>query len=336
MATTNSGKPTKDPLSRSREGSQSKPESKLAPDVPDAIKRLVDGEFKNVIFMVGAGISTAAGIPDFRTPGTGLYSNLEKLDLPFAEAVFDIDYLRERPEAFYTLAKDMNPKQFEPTAFHKFIKWVDDQGYLRRCYTQNIDTLERQAGVRPEKIIEAHGSFHGNHCIECHEEFDHKKMDEVLSSDELKIPKCEKCDGVVKPDIVFFGESLPSRFFEAMDDDFDNDVDLVIVAGTSLQVQPFAQLPDMVHKSCPRVLFNMEKVGSLGKRAKDALVLGDLADVSILLPFLLSDNNSRDAPSRDVEDNHLSSPEDEFSEPSESSESGEVDSISGKLNELEI
>lgn len=333
MVTTNSDKPTKDLPLKQQEPSQNKPEITVAPHAPDAIKRLINGEFKNVIFMVGAGISTAAGIPDFRTPGTGLYSNLEKLDLPYAEAVFDIEYLRDHPEAFYTLAKDMNPEQFEPTMFHKFIKWVDDKGYLRRCYTQNIDTLERRAGVSPDKIIEAHGSFHGNHCIECLEEFDQAKMDKVLSSDTLEIPKCESCDGIVKPDIVFFGESLPSQFFQAMEDDFDEDVDLVIVAGTSLQVQPFAQLPDMVHKRCPRVLFNMEKVGTLGKRRNDSLVLGDLADISGLMPFLLSHRGSRAKPPQDTNDKHSDCPEENSSK---TSDTEELDSISGKLGKLEI
>lgn len=321
--------------------SQQKTEVDVTPEI---LKRLIEGEFKNVLFMVGAGISTAAGIPDFRTPGTGLYSNLEKLDLPYAEAVFDIDYLKKRPEAFYTLAKDMNPDRFEPTDFHRFIKWVDSQGYLRRCYTQNIDTLERRAGIDPAKIVEAHGSFHGNHCIECLEEFSSSRMEECLAADTIEVPRCASCKGVVKPDIVFFGEGLPERFFDCMEEDFDDSVDLVIVAGTSLQVQPFANLPDMVHKNCPRVLFNMEAVGSLGKRRNDSLVLGDLADISKIMPHILSDaaghsSVDRSRPERQDSDDSLSDSKaaglSEI-EPAETDSDRDTEGLSGELAGLKV
>lgn len=233
-------------------------------------------KYQKIVVMAGAGISTAAGIPDFRSPQTGLYANLKKYNLPYPEAVFDISYLRENPEPFFLLAGEMYPTQFQPTTFHLFIKWISDLGCLKRVFTQNIDTLERIAGIPSELIVEAHGSFATSRCIDCKRSADKDEIeDEILVK--KSVPKCKACKGIVKPDIVFFGEGLPERFFDLLDD-FD-DVDLAIVAGTSLQVGPFNQLPDMVPQNVPRWLMNIERVGSLGKRKHDALVLGPLEEL---------------------------------------------------------
>ncbi|KAF3848061.1 hypothetical protein F7725_021089 [Dissostichus mawsoni] len=86
--------------------------------------------------MVGAGISTSAGIPDFRSPGTGLYANLQKYNLPYPEAIFQIDYFKKHPEPFFALARELYPGQFKPTICHYFMKLLKDKGHLRRCYSQ--------------------------------------------------------------------------------------------------------------------------------------------------------------------------------------------------------
>jgi NAD+-dependent protein deacetylase SIR2 len=124
---------------------------------------------KKIVFCVGAGISTNSGIPDFRTPGTGLYSNLAALKLPYPEAVFSLQYFRQDPQPFYTLAETLYPGEFKPTLTHTFIRLMQDKGRLLKCFTQNIDTLERMAGVKPELIVEAHGSFATSSCIDCGE-----------------------------------------------------------------------------------------------------------------------------------------------------------------------
>ncbi|KAI5950887.1 HST2 [Candida jiufengensis] len=237
-------------------------------DLDKLVKAIEKG--KKVTFFNGAGISTSAGIPDFRSPDTGLYSNLAKLNLPYAEAVFDIDYFKEDPKPFYTLATELMPGQFPPTKFHYLIKLFQDKNKLNRVYTQNIDTLERLAGVEDENIVEAHGSFASNHCIECKEEMSSNTFKDLM---EKGIPNCESCKGYVKPDIVFFGEGLPKKFFSSWDDDCDN-VEIAIIAGTSLTVYPFASLPSEVDKKCIRVLANKEKVGDLGSRKDDILALG--------------------------------------------------------------
>uniref|UniRef100_A0A8C7TJG8 NAD-dependent protein deacetylase sirtuin-2 n=1 Tax=Oncorhynchus mykiss TaxID=8022 RepID=A0A8C7TJG8_ONCMY len=214
------------------------------------------GKCKNIICMVGAGISTSAGIPDFRSPDTGLYANLQKYNLPYPEAIFQIDYFKKHPEPFFALARELYPGQFKPTVCHYFIKLLKDKGLLKRCYSQNIDTLERVAGLEGEDLIEAHGTFYTSHCVSfmCRKEYDLDWMKEKIFSDD--IPKCDKCSNLVKPDIVFFGENLPKRFFTSMAMDFPR-CDLLIIMGTSLQVQPFAALVG----SCPRLLINLEKAG---------------------------------------------------------------------------
>ncbi|KAI4164896.1 MAG: hypothetical protein LQ342_001529 [Letrouitia transgressa] len=178
------------------------------------------GRAKKIVVMTGAGISTSAGIPDFRSPDTGLYANLAKSDLPYAEAVF-----------------------------------------------------ERAAGVPSDKIVEAHGSFATQRCIECRTPYPDNLMREAVK--EREVPHCSEsqCNGLVKPDIVFFGEALPENFHR--NKTVPCEADLVIVMGTSLTVQPFASLPELCDQEVPRVLLNREHVGSLGCRADDVLILDD-------------------------------------------------------------
>lgn len=228
---------------------------------------------KRIVVMTGAGISTSAGIPDFRSPETGLYANLARLNLPYAEAVFDISYFRNNPLPFYTLAHELYPGKYRPTITHSFISLLNKKGRLLKLFTQNIDCLEREAGVPGDKIVEAHGSFATQRCIECKTEYPDEQMKQKVM--EKEVPHCIKktCNGLVKPDIVFFGEALPESFHRNRS--LPASADLAIVMGTSLTVQPFASLPTFVSEETPRVLINLERVGGLGSRPDDVLLLGD-------------------------------------------------------------
>jgi NAD-dependent histone deacetylase SIR2 len=151
------------------------PQTLKARTVEALAQYIKDGRAKQIVVMVrhvslqyntstngsqtGAGISTSAGIPDFRSPETGLYANLARLNLPYAEAVFDISYFRDKPEPFYTLAQELYPGKYRPTITHSFITLLHKKGLLLKLFTQNIDCLEREAGVPGDTIIEAHGSF---------------------------------------------------------------------------------------------------------------------------------------------------------------------------------
>ncbi|KAF3352940.1 hypothetical protein VdG1_00412 [Verticillium dahliae VDG1] len=162
--------------------------------VADYIKA---GKAERIVVMTGAGISTAAGIPDFRSPGTGLYANLARLKLPYAEAVFDIDYFRKHPEPFYCLAKELYPGHFHPTVSHAFIALLAHKGLLLMNFTQNIDCLERRAGVPSDLIIEAHGSFATQRCIACQAPFpdDAMRRHEGVAEATLPEDQDEKNEG---------------------------------------------------------------------------------------------------------------------------------------------
>ncbi|KAG7664877.1 HST2 [[Candida] subhashii] len=252
---------------------------------------------KKVTFFTGAGVSTNAGIPDFRSPDTGLYSNLAKLDLPFPEAVFDIGFFKQNPKPFYTLAEELYPGQYAPTKFHFFIKLLQEKDLLKRVYTQNIDTLERLAGVEDQYMVEAHGSFASNHCIKCHMEMDNETLREYMADkDRDGIPTCDLCQNYVKPDIVFFGEGLPDRFFEMWEEDCA-DVEVAIVAGTSLTVYPFGGLPSDIGKRALRVLINNENVGDFSSdpRESDIVLLGDCDEMAETICSLLGFKDELDA-----------------------------------------
>lgn len=202
---------------------------------------------------------TASGIPDFRSPKTGLYDNLQKYNLPEPTAIFELDYFRENPQPFFTLAKELYPGSFKPTPCHYFVRLLHEKGLLTRHYTQNIDTLERLAGIPGEAMVEAHGTFYTNHCIDCHKEYTKEWAKKEIFAD--RVPTCIKCNGLVKPDIVFFGEDLPERFYRLPQSDFKK-CDLLIIMGTSLEVQPFASLIEKPKRNCVRLLINREKVGT--------------------------------------------------------------------------
>jgi NAD-dependent protein deacetylase sirtuin 2 len=239
-------------------------------NIEGVARALREGTAKRVIVMAGAGISVSAGIPDFRTPGTGLYDNLQKYDLPDPTSIFHIDFFREKPEPFTLFAKEVYPGNFRPTLSHYFSLLLHRKGVLLRHFTQNIDTLERVAGLPGDSLVEAHGSFHGAHCIACKKEANSDAVRKDYFASELSIPRCEDCGALVKPDIVFFGEGLPARFFSQMAEDFPK-CDMLLVMGTSLAVVPFATLIHRVKPLVPRVLMNRELVA---KANREMLELG--------------------------------------------------------------
>lgn len=234
----------------------------------DGIARYIkEHECTKVVVMCGAGISTSAGIPDFRSPGTGLYDNLQRLNLPHPEAVFELSYFRENPSAFYTLAKDLWPGNYEPTPTHYFIKLLHDKGILLRCFSQNIDSLECQTGLPKDRLVAAHGNFDTAHVIDTSPEVlvDLDELKEAVDEGESGWQALrERKGGLVKPKITFFGESLPDRFVDLCDSDLAS-CDLLIVLGTSLAVQPFCLLVGKAARASPRVLINRDPVGTYEK-----------------------------------------------------------------------
>uniref|UniRef100_A0A8C7XCM5 Sirtuin 3 n=1 Tax=Oryzias sinensis TaxID=183150 RepID=A0A8C7XCM5_9TELE len=222
----------------------------------DIARSLRDRQHKRVAVMAGAGISTPSGIPDFRlarkngrknvscalplttentcrSPGSGLYDNLQQYDLPYAEAIFEIGFFHRNPAPFFALAKELYPGNYRPNPTHFFVHLLHQKGQLLRMYTQNIDGLERLAGIPPEKLVEAHGTFATATCTSCLQKYKGEELQPAVMSG--SVPKCSACGGVVKPDIVFFGEELPPRFLKYLTD-FPL-ADLLIIMGTSLEVR---------------------------------------------------------------------------------------------------
>ena len=246
---------------------------------------------ERVVVVCGAGISTAAGIPDFRS-STGLYAQIQReggnpCKLPTPEALFDIDYFKEKPKAFYRFTENLWPGQYAPTGVHRLLRVLQDRGVLSRVYTQNIDGLERLAGLKSSHLIEAHGHMSAAHCIDCDKTYSPGFVKRAL--DDGVVPTCprcvvddgtprvsvEDCDGVpghprrlrglVKPQIVFFSESLPKRYVRNSSTDLA-EAEALIIIGTSLTVAPFCTLPSMTPASCPRLLIDND-TAVVGARA---------------------------------------------------------------------
>lgn len=232
-------------------------------DIEGVARYMARSGAHRIVVMCGAGISTSAGIPDFRSPGTGLYSNLQKYNLPTPEAIFTLDHFRQNPWAFYELARELWPDNFKPTPCHYFIRLLHEKGLLLRCYSQNIDSMERQAGLPAEKLVAVHGNFDGAHVIDTQPEVpvDITELKTAIEKGEEGWQELCKCKGgLVKPTIVFFGESLPPRFCDLYLHDLSA-CDLLLVLGTSLVVAPFNSLVGKANPSAPRLLINREPTG---------------------------------------------------------------------------
>ncbi|XP_052262134.1 NAD-dependent protein deacetylase sirtuin-1-like isoform X1 [Dreissena polymorpha] len=226
-----------------------------------------------IMVLTGAGVSVSCGIPDFRSKN-GIYARLavDFPDLPDPQAMFDIRYFKQEKRPFFKFAKEIFPGQFEPSTCHKFLKLLEDQGKLLRNYTQNIDTLEQVAGIK--NVVQCHGSFATATCMACK----FRCLGEDIKEDIMNqvVPLCKKCDpqtpmSILKPDIVFFGESLPEHFHEQMRQDKE-ECDLLIVIGSSLKVRPVALVPTSLPANVPQILINKER---LRNQNFDIELLGD-------------------------------------------------------------
>ncbi|WWC68130.1 uncharacterized protein I206_102052 [Kwoniella pini CBS 10737] len=281
--------------------------------IEDAVKLIKTS--KKIIILSGAGISTSCGIPDFRS-STGLYANLQnegKFDLDDPQQMFDISYFREKPEVFYSFAKQIYPSNFIPSPCHRWIKLLEDKGVLLRNYTQNIDTLESLAGV--QNVLQCHGSFKTASCLRCKTRVPGQNIEPYIMSQQ--VPYCGICKakraeemelqkkikeslkkskgkakaswddqddseeeerewgggepGIIKPDITFFGQALDSEFDECLFKDRE-EVDLLIVIGTSLKVAPVSEVLTHIPHSVPQIYINLTPVHHVHP---DICLLGD-------------------------------------------------------------
>ena len=222
------------------------------------INEFKNKKFSKILFMVGAGISTSAGIPDFRSK-SGLFKQLQdKYNLSSPEEFFLLPTFLKNPMYFYEFTKLFDLSKVNATISHKFMNFFVHKNIVKYIFTQNIDGLEKKAKIPDEKLIFAHGNFYTGHCPKCSRSIDIEKINEGIEKGQIYY--CPNCNGPCKPNIVFYGEGLPTRFFEKLQE--CRDIDLIIIMGTSLKVQPFASIPDLTNRNAYIMVFNMEEVGN--------------------------------------------------------------------------
>ena len=190
---------------------------------------------RRVVALTGAGISTPSGIPDFRSEGTGLWSRDEPME------VASLTTFRTHPERFFAWFRPLAGQilHAEPNAAHKALAQLEVPGREITIITQNIDLLHQKAGSK--KVVEMHGSVRTMTCTQCFTKYESQTFVQDFIERGV-LPLCPNCNGVLKPDVILFGEQLPqAAWYEAQR--AARQCDLMLVAGSSLEVLPVAGLP---------------------------------------------------------------------------------------------
>jgi NAD-dependent deacetylase len=199
----------------------------------------------------GAGISTEAGIPDFRGP-SGLWQDPNLVDR------LSLTGFRQDPEGFYSASMQLfsTISKAEPTSAHRMLVRLQEMGKLETVVTQNIDGLHHKAGSL--KVFEVHGTYRTGHCPMCHDSFEMNPFYREMESGRMKVPLCEKCRIPIKPDIVLFEELLPHAAWTGSVEAMES-CDLLLVLGSSLSVYPASELPSIALSNGARmVIVNLQ------------------------------------------------------------------------------
>jgi NAD-dependent deacetylase len=210
------------------------PEETLVSASAERLARLLRSARRAVV-LTGAGISVPSGIPDFRSPGTGMWENVDPME------VAHIDAWRRDPDLFWRFYGDRFASLVhkQPNAAHEAVAELERRGLVRAVITQNIDRLHRLAGSR--RLIEVHGSIDWSVCMQCGGKVALERVVDLLQADD-GAPECECCIAPLKPDVVLFGELLPQRAL-AEAHALAAEADLILCVGSSLEVHPVAGLP---------------------------------------------------------------------------------------------
>jgi NAD-dependent deacetylase len=229
-----------------------------------------------MIAFTGAGISTPSGIPDFRSPSCGLWESVDPL------AVASIFGFRQNPEAFYRWVYPLARLTMEakPNPAHEALARLEAMGKLRCVITQNIDMLHTRAGSKT--VYELHGHMREATCVSCFEVYPGEPILRQFLEDH-KVPHCPKCGGIIKPNVILFGEQLPYRELQAAQDAVRH-TDLMLIIGSSLEVAPASDLPVVALRCGAKlVIVNYESTFIDGKAA--CVIHGNCAEV---LPAILA------------------------------------------------
>lgn len=200
---------------------------------------------ESVVALTGAGTSTESGIPDFRSPG-GLWTRYD----PAVYATYE-SFVND-PTKFWSMAKDMNPLLLdaEPNPSHHALAELERLGKLDAVITQNIDNLHQRAGN--SLVIELHGTYRTGTCLDCFKQHGYEQIGESAITGQ--VPRCLQCGGIIKPDVVLFGEPLNASVIQKAIE-LSTNCDLMLVIGCGLEVFPAASLPTYAHRSKASLLF---------------------------------------------------------------------------------
>ncbi|MBK9924100.1 MAG: NAD-dependent deacylase [Anaerolineales bacterium] len=225
---------------------------------------------KRMVVLTGAGISTPSGIPDFRSEGTGLWSRDEPME------VASLSTFRTHPERFFLWFRPLAGRIFnaQPNAAHFAFSELEKAGFPQTIVTQNIDFLHQKAGSK--HVIEMHGTLKTSSCTSCYKRFESQICIQPFI-DHGTIPVCPNCNGILKPDVILFGEQLPqTAWFEAQS--AARQCDLMVVAGSSLEVLPVAGLPmQAVDRGAHLIVINNSPT-YINVRA-DVVIMDDVATI---------------------------------------------------------
>ena len=226
----------------------------MSPEVLE-LKKLID-ESDSIVFFGGAGASTAGNIPTFRSEN-GIYNAVNQYGYP-PETMLSHSFFISHPDIFFDyLRKNLIYPDAKPNNAHIGLAKLEEMGKLKAVITQNIDNLHQMAGSK--NVYELHGTLYKNYCTKCGKNFD---VDYVMNSS--GIPRCDKCGGIVRPDVVLYEEGLDGTTIYKSVDAIEK-ADVLIVGGTSLNVYPAAGLIDY-YRGNKLVLIN-KSVTSYDRRA---------------------------------------------------------------------
>ncbi len=228
------------------------------------------------IALTGAGVSTPSGIPDFRSPGSGLWEYANPME------VATIYAFRQNPQRFFDWIRPLAALtcEAEPNAAHHALAQLQRRGILHLIITQNIDGLHQRAGAT--QVAEVHGHTREATCMNCYQVVPADRYLSKFISDGLT-PRCAQCDGVLKPNVTLFGEALPAQAM-LMSSQAARRCDTMLIAGSSLEVTPAADLPDLAlahHAKLIIVNFTSTHLDAWA----DVLIHGDVAEV---LPHIVA------------------------------------------------
>jgi NAD-dependent deacetylase len=215
----------------------------LSTSTSDRVTRLASliREAGSVVALTGAGISVPSGIPDFRSPGSGLWENVDPAE------VAHIDAWRADPERFWHFYgnrfQTLDDKT--PNGAHAALVELERRGFLEAVITQNIDRLHRRAGTR--RLVEIHGSIDTSSCLDCGARYPIEDVRRRLDASAISVPGCD-CGRPLKPDVVLFGEWLPDGALEEAYA-LAARADVLLCVGSSLEVHPVAQLPGVTRQN---------------------------------------------------------------------------------------